>query len=470
MREYELVIDEAFKNGLTPELMTPFNTQLLYECLGFRCGKLGLEAFEDGDNPLPVLLELLYEWPYPQFITGDGYNFLIVRDSTHLRDNVYRVSDNMTTATLLAQITNSGTLMEVADFGEYVLMVNGYRMLYLDIETSTWTASAATTTIPMMRTICNFKGQAIGGGITSAWHDCDETFYVWSKIGHMDFTPDASNEAGYRRCPYGGNVYHVKRIGGIVIGYSSKGITQMTPVDSPMPTYEFSEVADIGLINRGAVGGNLSEHVFVDSDYNVWKVMLEYGAIGGARAVPKKLGYRHYMQMLKPADGDIIVLYDHFDNNFYIGNSEKTFLLSPYGMTEIPQHPSAVWRITSGSLYMLPDAIDSYSPLITTEIFDMGYKGQKTTQNIETDAMYVAGAEAGVDYANDLTTINEEVYRPINNMGSAAITVAGNLFRFRLRFTSIEDNFRIGYMKVRYKMTDLRNIRGVYAPPLRGQS
>ena len=27
----------------------------------------------------------------------------------------------------------------------------------------------------------------------------------------------------------------------------------------------------------------------------------------------------------------------------------------------------------------------------------------------------------------------------------------------------------IDYIKVRYKMTDLRGIRGVYAPPLRGQ-
>jgi len=469
MREYELVIDEAFKNGLTPELMTPFNTQVLYECLGFRCGKFGLETFPAGDNPLPIALEILYEWPYPQFIAGDGYNFLIIRDSANNRDRVYQVSDSLATVTHLVDITNSGTLMEVADFGEYVFLTNGYRMIYWNITTppppSSWVSSVATATIPMMRTVCNFKGQAVGGGITSAWYDCDETFYVWSKIGYMNFVPQDSNEAGYRRCPYGGNVYHVRRLGDVVMGYSSKGITQLTPVDNPVSTYSFSEVVDIGLVNRGAVSGNLTEHVFVDSDYNVWKVIIE-----GTKATPKKLGYRHYMQLLDPDDGDIIVLYDHFDNNFYIGNSTKTFLLSPYGMTEVPQHPSAVWRITSDSLYMLPDAIDTYLPLITTEIFDMGYKGQKTTQSIETDAMYVAGAEAGIDYANNLTTINTGVYRPINNMGSAAIAVAGNMFRFRLRFTSVEDNFRIGCMKVRYKMTDLRNIRGVYAPPLRGQS
>ena len=78
----------------------------------------------------------------------------------------------------------------------------------------------------MMKTICNFKGQAIGGGVISDWHDCDETFYIWGKIGEMDFTPTMRNTEGFRRCPYGGKIIHVRRLDDNVIGYSDKGVSK----------------------------------------------------------------------------------------------------------------------------------------------------------------------------------------------------------------------------------------------------
>jgi hypothetical protein len=58
---------------------------------------------------------------------------------------------------------------------------------------------------------------------------------------------------------------------------------------------------------------------------------------------------------------------------------------------------------------------------------------------------------------------------PVNNMGIASITAAGNFLRFRMTFGTLYNGFKISYMKVRFKMTDLRGIRGVYAPPPRGQ-
>jgi len=77
-------------------------------------------------------------------------------------------------------------------------------MIYWNTISNAWHKIVTSPTIPMMRTVCNFKGQAVGGGVLSPWYDCDETFYVWSKIGSIDFTPDQDNESGYRRCPYGG--------------------------------------------------------------------------------------------------------------------------------------------------------------------------------------------------------------------------------------------------------------------------
>jgi len=59
VREFELVIDKALNNGLSPEDIIPFNTQVLAECLGFRCGKVGLEVHETLDNPLPATIDIV---------------------------------------------------------------------------------------------------------------------------------------------------------------------------------------------------------------------------------------------------------------------------------------------------------------------------------------------------------------------------------------------------------------------------
>ena len=462
MRELELLIDEALKNGLSPELRLPFNSQFLWECLGFRCGKAGLEAHILLDNPLSIALDMHYSWPFPQFITGENYNILVVRDTLAGADYVYSVSDDHLIVTLIATLTFAvyglGSLMEVADFGEYIFMTNGVAMVYFNPVTLTWVTAAAIATIPMMKTVCNFNSQLIGGNVISAWHDCDETFYIWSKIASADFSPWLSNEAGYRRCPYGGEVYHVRKLGNAVVGYSSKGITLMTPVMEPVTGYRFTELVDIGVLNRGAVCAGLGRHIYVGEDYVLREVTSE-----GV----KELGYQFYMQELANAE-DIIITYDPSNKDYYIGNSTKTFLLSPYGLTEVLQHPSAMWRRDRMS-YMLPDNDDTDLPYICTEVFDMQFKGQKTIFSIETDAMMVLGAEAGLDYSNDLLNWHSESYKPINDMGIVAIIAAGNMFRFRLRFDSLYNTFRIGYLKARYKMTDLRGIRGIYSPSPRGQ-
>jgi hypothetical protein len=464
MREYELVIDEALLKGLSPEFSIPPNSQFLYECLGFRIGRGGLEAFLEGENPLPATTDLYYTWPFPQMLVGETYYILVVRNSTEGEDKVYSVSSDMNTVTLIDTITaatGTGTLMELADFGEYAFMTNGVVMIYWDTTTSTWQTVTSDANIPMMRTVCNFKGQAVGGNIVSDWHDCDEKFYVWSKIGSMDFTPDRFNSSGYRRDPFGGDVLHVRRLGDVVVGYSTRGVTLLAPVSEPATTFGFKEISDVGPINRGAVGGDIFKQLYVGSDLHVRMVTSE-----GV----KDLGYRHLMDNLD--DEDIIVNYDRGNGDFFIGNSERTYLLSPQGMSELPQHPSAVWRIDSDNVYMLPDSIDSgYYPLVTTETFDMGYSGQKTISTMEIGTAIGDDPEAAVDYIFSVNNWETGAsFKPFNNQGIASVTTAGNEFRFKVRYSAIYDLFRLSYIKVRYKMTDLRGIRGVYAPPLRGQS
>jgi hypothetical protein len=462
MREYEWTIDKALINGLSPEQVLT-NAEFLYQCLGFRCGKGRLESHVLLTSPIPVTVDMYYSWPFPQFITGDKYNLLIVRDTLNMQDSVYSLSPDHLTVTHIFDVDEMtfglGTLMEVADFGEYVFMTNGVCMIRWDVALGAWFPFVADPLIPMMKTICNLKGQAIGGNVVSAWHDSDETYYCWSKIGAMDFTPDQNNEAGYRRDLFGGEVLHTRRLNESVIGYSTKGIIRIYPANSPIPTMGFEELYDVGLVNRGAVNGNLRKQVFVDNDYNIVEVTKE-----GA----KVLGYQYYMKQL--VGEDIIVSFDPANGDFYISNSTKTFLLSIRGLTEVLQHPSAVWRSNRHS-YAIPETADLSLPTIVTEPFDMTYAGQKTLSTIESDAAVVSDPEAGADCTFDNNIWLLANYKAMNNQGIANAVVSGNAFRACIRFGTVYNNSRISYLKVRFKMTDLRGMRGVYAPPtsFRGQ-
>jgi hypothetical protein len=436
------------------------------DCLGFRCGRNDLEGYQIcDDDPLSGLVTIDYSWPFPQFIVGERYNFLIVRDDIlDMEDKVYLVGDDYTITHIfdIDELTfGKGSLMEVADFGEYAFMTNGVIMIYWSPVLNAWQQMIASTTIPMMSTICNFKGQAIGGNVSSAWYDCDETFYVWSKIGSFDFTPDQDNEAGYRRCPFGGEVYHVKRLGDNVVGYSSKGITLLSPVKDPAYTFGFSELSDVGLINKGAMDGDLHQHVYVGSDF-ILRRITNKGV--------EELGFYNQMESLDGTD-DIIVKYDRIKKDFYIGNSTKTFLLSPYGLTEVQQHPSAVWTISSHSkdTVMLPNTVDSRLPTLSSSIFDLEYRGQKTIFSVESDALLTFGPKAQIGWANTLSVWGYTTIVSLNNEGIAAIIASGNEFIVKLTFTYVAVMSPIKYIKVRYKMTDMRGMRGVYAPPLRGQ-
>ena len=467
MREYELVIDEALKKGLSPERNAPVNSEYLWQALGFRIGRGGIEGYEvSTDDPFSGVVDMLYSWPFPQFIQGERYNFLIIRDSVvNYEDKIYLVEDGYTVTHIFDcdQLTfGVGDLMEVADFGEFAFMTNGVIMVYWSVPLADWHEVVASPTIPMMRTVCNFKGQMVGGGVSSVWHDCDETFYCWSKIGSVDFTPDQSNTSGYRRDPFGGEVLHVRRLGNSVIGYSSKGVVRMDHVSEPAPTFAFTELDDVGLINQGAMNGDLRRQVYVGTDYVVREVTSE-----GV----KELGYYQYMSNLDDTLG-IIVNYDRTKKDFYITDGETTYLLSPYGMTQIPQHPSAVWTISSydDEVVMLPNTLDDpYEPMIASEILDMGYRGLKTVFSVETDTLLMFNPKLAVGWLNSIDVWGWGSYVPLNNEGIAVNITSGSSFCIMLKLDYVAPMINLTYIKVRYKMTDLRGIRGVYAPPLRGQ-
>jgi len=474
MREFEYIFDNGLKVGLSPEDNLPSQSQALFDAIGFRCGKVWIEGYECKDDPLPAVFEdcavtLHHVWPFPQMLIGKTYHICVIRDPVNAEDGIYLISEDNLIATHIFSVDvltfGTGTIMEMADFGEFCVLANGVITVRMDPTFPAWVADIATATMPLLRTVCNFKGQLVGGGVTSDWYDCDEKFYVWSRIGEFNCVPDRKNTAGYRRDPFGGDVYHTRRLGNNVIGYSSKGVTLIFPVEKPAATFGFDELYDKGPINRGAMAFSLDykQHVFVDEELNVCKVTSNGVEV---------LGYHSFMEQLDDEGEDIIVLYDPGDKDFYIGNSKKTYLLSPYGLTEVQQHPSAVWRAEPGrqKTYVCPATVeDGFEPFIQTSSFDMNYRGHKTIFSVECGAMISEGMQICVGWANDLYTWDYTDWVETSDSGIAPIIINGADFVLMVKFSAVYRITRVSFIKARYKMTDLRGLRGVYAPPPRGQ-
>jgi|LGOV01.1.fsa_nt_gb hypothetical protein len=466
MRELETILDECFVTGLQPQPVMPNRKshKFLINALGFRIGQYCIEGAENITNPIPSTVDMHYNWPFPQFLTQDKYKILVVRDNIRLEDIVYSLSDDYSVVTeifAIDQLTfGQGTLMELADFGSYAFMTNGVIMLYWDPTLAIWDKKISLPTVPMMRTVCNFRGQLIGGCVVSDWHDCDETSIVWSKIGDVDFTPDRRNESGFRRDLFGGEVYHVKRLGKDIIIYSSRGISRMFPVGSPAATFGFEELLNFGIISRGSVAGDNDEHLFVDESSRIWR---------HSRGGFKKLDYRGQMNQL--SSDDIIVNHNPNQGDFYITDGNKGFLISPNGMTEVPDCASALWY--DGELYSIPESPDksTYSPLIVSGTIDFGYRGLKTIFSIEAGLDNMSGVTIAIDWRVDKSeSFQRTNFVSLNNEGIASIIASGIEFRFCIKFDSfIYDEDTLDYMKIRWKMTDLRGMRGIYAPPPRGQ-
>ena len=121
MREYELIIDEALKKGMFPTRTIPINAEWLWDAYGFRLDRgelLGYVVSDDDDLVTLSGIDFHYNWPYPQFIVGESYNILIVRNILTEEDLVYQVSDDYGTVVLIATVDEFtygwGSLMAVS--------------------------------------------------------------------------------------------------------------------------------------------------------------------------------------------------------------------------------------------------------------------------------------------------------------------------------------------------------------------
>jgi hypothetical protein len=125
----------------------------------------------------------------------------------------------------------------------------------------------------------------------------------------------------------------------------------------------------------------------------------------------------------------------------------------------------------SGVTYAAFDDPTDEEMLIVTDRMDFGFRGQKTIELVEVGWEGSESLYAAIDFRMSGSDSWERTgWVEVNDQDVAAIRIAGVEFRLCLKHEDYSQVTSISYIKSRFKMTDLRSIRGVYAPPPRGQS
>lgn len=305
--------------GLRRFASDPFNSAYLNKAQGVRIGPRGLELPESLVVPS---LGISVSHPMPQLIHADQYDFVVT--ATRLYSLSY-----LGALTTLCNLT-SGSPAHIADFSDYVILSNGVGVYHNDPTTGVF-SSAVSSTIPLMRTLCRFRGRVVGGNISGDWYGCDSRFAVWSDIGNANFVPDWKNEAGFINLNIGPIITCQAFGDNGVVFYGEDGVALLTPQGN---TFGVKQLSKARISGREAVSGGVF-HLFCDLSGRLYVVNSEGVS---------ELGY---LWVFENEDlSDVVISYDEVNNDFYISNGIVCYLMTKQGLSQLNQIPTSVARLS----------------------------------------------------------------------------------------------------------------------------
>jgi hypothetical protein len=439
MKEFSLPIN-LFQMGLRKKSLRQLNVPELSSCYGYKLSEVGLEIPDTVVNPFTAS-EADFDWPFPQIFRFTNATYLLTRHY------IYSVDANWALTTLAAWF-HSGDCWDGIDYQDFVLFTNGTVILMND-PTSGDFRHASTVDFPTCKTFCDMNGQVIIGNTALGTN-----VIQWSNIGTIEFATGKSNESGYYSVPWDGEVFRIKRLGNSAIVYGDNGILVMTPVSSPAPTYRFTPIASYGIAGRGAVGGDESRHVFVDEKGYLRQLTADY-----------KITNLDYSEFFAPLLGTTIgIEFNSEQDEYYISNNVRSFLLTQKGLTEIP-YVLAGGEVFDGEFVSVFRTDSTAYRTIVSNPFDMALRSGKTIVQVAVGTSTPRQTQIAIDWRNDISSsFTRSPFFVLNDEGIADCPVAGVEFRLVVRTPIAYTPDLNGRAMVNWKLTDKRTIRGVYVP------
>jgi hypothetical protein len=329
-----------------------------------------------------------------------------------------------------------------------VIFTNGAQVNVIDPTTGIFGLSADGT-LPVMATLCDYKGQLVAGKVTGY----PVNAVVWGEVGRASLVHDKDiPTTGWRTMPWAGAVHVVRRLGDFIIAYGAGGSAILQCVGEPITTMKVKELMPFGVAGRGCVGGDLHMHLILDEAGCLWSLSEDLTL--------KELGYREFFEPLLGTD--IMISMDPELHYYYISNATDGYLLTPEGLSKTYQRVTSCAHYSGGPIGIFSPSSD-LSVVVATDVQDFKIRGQKTIQGVE-----VAGSGTGLRAAYDLRSALTGAYTrtpslPLNNLGQLDMHGKAADFKIRLTATSYS-GMVLDYMNIKYKVDDKRFMRErVYA-------
>ena len=448
MREFESVFDKGLLQGLRSESIEPVKDQRLVTLKNLRPHEFGLRPIEAMTYPFADV----FAFPYPQM-------FLLRELRVMATETAVYECDSSWSPTLKLSGLVLGDVWQVADFGDFLLMTNGSQMVQRSAG-GVWSSFASTSSIPAMKTVCNFRGQAVGGNITG-WEDCDQNYVAWSDIGSMEFYPglrtyegttsnqSPKNEAGYAPMSWNGAVLRVLELGDLIVVYGENGISLLKPAKQYMAIKELNLP---GIPVAGAVGGSGRGHVFVDYGGELWMI--------GPDGKPKNLGYGEFIQEMDASE--LMVSYNPQQNEYYISDGQITYMLGKNGLCQVHQLVSSC-VFDMGVLYGTYVSDDDTSGTVITDVMDFSQRAFKTLATLSANCSSASDMWMQVYWrSNNKGSFAQSGWQWINPTGFTTPMITAIDFKLAFKADSYID-CKLAYLKSRLKLSDKRAIRGIHS-------
>jgi hypothetical protein len=497
MRENQNILRELFKTGLRKderwEAGGEAGGEALELLIGMRPSPSGLRGFEPITSPVDGLI---VEWPFPQLFAGSR-EYLLADE-----DVLYRLVDGELSEILTYDFDSPETLKPIVaggswhfiDFFSTWVLVNGSCLVIkLGSEEKVLVKESP------IRTGTSFRGRAIFGGLElnqlwgTGWQegitteatryqstiDSDMTkgtnFIYWTAIGGGDlvdfldynravgddvgdpkfFDYLRRNDSGFMPMPWAGTTYQVKPLGMGVVCYGDNGIAVLRQISEPVPTFGLQLVFNhLGVKERGAIGGDESQHLFIGTDNNLYSLNAEYRI--------EKLGYKEYMRLLS---GEVVISFDEVEREFYITDGSRCFVYGPNGLSESRVIPTSVTRLLGELTGPLVTTTGEGEFELRTNRFDFGLRGDKHVQMIEIGGAGLTEVEGNLSYRRG--GVGPFAASPWEPAPSGVLFnrngVTSTEFKLSLR-GELSNESQLEYLNLKWKMVDHRYVRGVISP------
>ena len=498
-----------------PVVASADDGNVLIEVVGSATLKItSLEVYIDADDYTNVV-----GYPWGRYLHGDRNSLYAFAKrvwevtGTHDYNDILNLEDE---SMISAYQSNAiGTLSDITlnDYGNAWIVYGNKGTLYKGNWTSINDDKAGKilwSPTPKVNAAISHLGRTVIGGInpTSFWNDdwkslwerwrdllptdiilTEESwgynYIVWSSVGEdlfwiqhpeiavygpmfddKKYSPEypyffemiRRNDIGWMALPTRGQVKRLENLGEHIVVYTENEVFAITPVMDPIPTYQIRKLLDFGIKDKNNVGVGNSENIFISMDSNLWKIKGDLST--------ERLGYTNHLSNLSTSYHTFIN-HNAVENEYYISNQNKSFLLTQQGLSEIETSIIDGYvtdKYRSNKLSLSTDSQFEF----TTSAFDMDMRSIKKITYIDLGITTSSGKTIQTRVGSRTQTGGAFSYGPwvnVNNEGCAVVNVSGIDFKLDIRSATTEgfSSVKLSSAKISWQLSDKRMVRHNYA-------